>query len=121
MSSMSEPERISTGSSGLDDILGGGLDRDRVYLVEGKPGSGKTTIAMQFLLEGARQGERGLYVAMSETRRELELVAKRHEWSLADVEIFENFFMSEFVPKMQNVKFHYIRLLLSLTTIALSL
>jgi circadian clock protein KaiC len=81
--------RIPTGCAGLDDILGGGLDRDRVYLVEGKPGSGKTTIAMQFLLEGARRGERGLYVAMSETRRELELVALRHGWSLAGIDIYE--------------------------------
>jgi circadian clock protein KaiC len=82
-------ERISTGCEGLDNILSGGLDRDRVYLVEGKPGSGKTTIAMQFLLEGARHGERTLYVAMSETRRELELVAQRHGWSLEGIDIFE--------------------------------
>ena len=84
-----EAERISTGCAGLDDILGGGLDRDRTYLVEGRPGSGKTTIAMQFLLEGARRGEAGLYVSMAETRRELELVAQRHGWSLKGIEIFE--------------------------------
>ena len=71
-----ERGRISTGCAGLDDILGGGLDPNRIYLVEGRPGSGKTTIAMQFLLEGLRQGERVLYVAMSETKQELELVAK---------------------------------------------
>jgi circadian clock protein KaiC len=82
-------ERISTGCEGLDDILGGGLDRDRLYLVEGRPGSGKTTIAMQFLLEGVRRGERVLYVSMSETRRELELVAQRHGWPLAGLDIFE--------------------------------
>lgn len=82
-------DRISTGCDGLDDVLGGGIDRDRVYLIEGRPGSGKTTIAMQFLLEGARRGEAGLYVSMSETRRELELVAQRHGWSLHEVEIFE--------------------------------
>jgi circadian clock protein KaiC len=81
--------RISTGCAGLDDILRGGLDRDRMYLVEGRPGTGKTTIAMQFLLEGVRKAERGLYVSMSETRRELELVAKRHGWSLAGLDIFE--------------------------------
>jgi circadian clock protein KaiC len=57
-----EPERASTGSIGLDDILGGGFDADRVYLVEGRPGTGKTTLALQFLLEGARRGERCLYV-----------------------------------------------------------
>uniref|UniRef100_UPI0025D4EB1F ATPase domain-containing protein n=1 Tax=Sphingomonas sp. TaxID=28214 RepID=UPI0025D4EB1F len=61
--------RISTGSVGLDDILGGGIDTNRLYLYEGRPGSGKTTIAMQFLLEGARLGERVLYITLSETRR----------------------------------------------------
>ena len=84
-----EVTRVSTGCEGLDNILGGGLDSDRIYLVEGRPGSGKTTIAMQFLLEGIRQGERVLYVAMSETRRELELVARRHGWRLDGMDIFE--------------------------------
>ena len=81
--------RISTGSVGLDDILCGGLDPDRVYLYEGRPGTGKTTIALQFLLEGARLGERVLYVTLSETQRELQLVGKRHGWSLDGVDIFE--------------------------------
>src|SRR5205085_7410289 len=89
MATEGERERISTGCAGLDNILGGGLDPDRVYLVEGRPGSGKTTIAMQFLLEGVKQGERVLYVSMSETRRELELVANRHGWSLKGLDIFE--------------------------------
>ncbi|ARP81725.1 circadian clock protein KaiC [Bordetella genomosp. 8] len=81
--------RISTGSTGLDDILAGGLDRYRMYLYEGNPGTGKTTIAMQFLLAGARQGERVLYIALSETRQEVALVAKRHGWSLEGIDIFE--------------------------------
>src|SRR5690242_8086514 len=81
--------RISTGSEGLDDILGGGFDRDRLYLYEGRPGTGKTTIALQFLLEGARRGERGLYITMSETGRELNLVARRHGWSLDGIDLFE--------------------------------
>ena len=66
-----DPPRISTGSAGLDDILGGGLDPNRLYLYEGRPGTGKTTIALQFLLEGARRGERVLYITLSETEREL--------------------------------------------------
>lgn len=82
-------ERISTGSEGLDAILGGGLDPHRMYLYEGRPGTGKTTIALQFLLEGVRRGERVLYITLSETRRELALVAKRHGWTLDGIEIFE--------------------------------
>ena len=59
--------RISTGNSGLDSILRGGLPPNRLYLLEGAPGSGKTTFALQFLLEGIRQGERCLYITLSET------------------------------------------------------
>jgi circadian clock protein KaiC len=81
--------RISTGSAGLDDILGGGFDANRMYLYEGRPGTGKTTMALQFLLRGIRSGERVLYVSLSETKRELDLVAKRHGWSLEGVDIFE--------------------------------
>ncbi len=81
--------RVSTGSEGLDDILGGGFDANRLYLYEGRPGTGKTTIALQFLLDGARKGERVLYVTLSETKRELNLVAKRHGWSLAGIDVFE--------------------------------
>lgn len=85
----SELPRISTGSAGLDDILGGGIDPQRMYLYEGRPGSGKTTLALQFLLEGVRRGERTLYITLSETERELRLVAKRHGWSLDGVTVFE--------------------------------
>ncbi|PDT86972.1 circadian clock protein KaiC [Bradyrhizobium sp. Y36] len=81
--------RVSTGSEGLDDILGGGLDANRMYLYEGRPGTGKTTIALQFLLRGVRGGERVLYISLSETQRELSLVARRHGWSLQGVDIFE--------------------------------
>ena len=81
--------RISTGLSGLDDILGGGFDPDRLYLVEGTPGSGKTTLALQFLLEGVKSGEKVLYITLSESESELRLVATRHGWSLDGVPIFQ--------------------------------
>ena len=84
-----EPARVSTGSAGLDDILGGGLDANRMYLVEGRPGTGKTTIALQFLLEGVRRGENVLYVTLSETLTELRLVAVRHGWTLDGMDVFE--------------------------------
>lgn len=82
-------DTISTGNPGLDLILKGGLPASRLYLVEGIPGSGKTTLALQFLQEGVRKGERVLYITLSETREELEVVAASHGWSLADVEVFE--------------------------------
>src|SRR5689334_21919735 len=87
--STTNPDRISTGSDALDHILGGGFDPNRVYLYEGKPGTGKTTISLQFLLEGVRQGEPTLYVTLSETEKELRLVAERHGWSLAGIDVFE--------------------------------
>ena len=80
---------ISTGIPGLDDVLSGGLDPDRLYLIEGEPGTGKTTIALQFLLEGASRGEKGLCVTLSESERELRLVARRHGWSIDELSVFE--------------------------------
>jgi circadian clock protein KaiC len=73
----------------MDHILGGGLPANRLYLVEGDPGVGKTTFALQFLLQGAREGEKGLYITLSETREELQAVARSHGWSLEGFEIFE--------------------------------
>src|SRR5215210_4997181 len=74
--------RLATGVIGLDSILEGGFPANRVYLVEGDPGTGKTTLALQFLMEGARLGESGLYVTLSETKEELEAVAYSHGWKL---------------------------------------
>ena len=78
-----------TGVVGLDDILNGGLARGRLYLVEGVPGSGKTTLAMQFLIDGAKRGEKVLYITLSETREELESVARSHGWDLSGISIRE--------------------------------
>src|ERR1700761_4435134 len=86
---MHDLPRSKTGISALDDILHGGLIAERLYLVDGNPGSGKTTLALQFLLEGARQGEKCLYVTLSETRQELEAGARSHDWSLEGVDIVE--------------------------------
>lgn len=82
-------ELFTTGIAGLDDILGGGLSRNHLYLIEGDPGTGKTTIAMQFLMEGARQGQKGLYVTLSESKAELLEIGESHGWSLDEINIFE--------------------------------
>jgi circadian clock protein KaiC len=74
---------------GLDDILGGGFVRGRLHLIEGRPGTGKTTLAMQFVLAGRDRSETSLYVSMSETRAELEAVAAAHGWSLEGIELQE--------------------------------
>ena len=88
-SSPPPPGAATTGVVGLDDILGGGLPRDHVYLVQGHPGVGKTTLALQFLLEGARRGERGLYITLSESEADLREGAASHGWSLDGVNVFE--------------------------------
>src|SRR6187431_2951361 len=81
--------RAATGIEGFDDVLGGGLTPQRLYLVEGVPGSGKTTLALQFLLEGIAHGEAVLYVTLSETAEELRAVAASHGWSLDGITIRE--------------------------------
>ncbi|MHC2106735.1 ATPase domain-containing protein [Methylobacterium sp. CM6246] len=81
--------RISTGVPGLDDILCGGLTPSRLYLLEGTPGTGKTTLALQFLRAGAARGEPTLYVTLSETGQELRASAATHGWSLDGIELYE--------------------------------
>lgn len=85
----------ATGIPGLDEILCGGLPAHRLYVVEGDPGSGKTTLALQFLLEGVRRGERVLYVSLSETREELHDVAASHDWTLDGIDLVELHSLSE--------------------------
>ncbi len=82
-------DRAETGIGGLDAVLEGGLPRDWIYLVQGAPGTGKTTLGLQFLLEGVRLGERVLYVTLSHTERELRGIAHSHGWSLDDVPLYE--------------------------------
>jgi circadian clock protein KaiC len=85
----STEDRIRTGVTGLDNILEGGLPKGHLYLVEGDPGTGKTTLALQFLLEGTSQGERGMYVTLSESKLELEQVAVSHGWKTESFTIYE--------------------------------
>lgn len=90
MSEIADNNKARIGVAGLDDILVGGLARGHLYLLEGNPGTGKTTIALQFLVEGHERGEKGLYVTLSETESELRLTANSHGWEIdAKFEIFE--------------------------------
>ncbi len=81
--------QAETGIAGLDDVLAGGLERGRVFLLEGQPGTGKTTLATSFLMAGRDAGERGLYITLSETEDELRAVARTHGWDLSNIDIFE--------------------------------
>jgi circadian clock protein KaiC len=83
----SNTSKETTGVAGLDDVLGGGLPSNRLYVVEGDPGSGKTTLSLQFLREGARLGQRTLYVTLSETLEELSEVAASHGWTLEGINL----------------------------------
>ncbi len=100
-------ERCPSGVEGLDDILAGGLPRECFYLIQGDPGSGKTTLALQFLLEGLRRGESVFYITLSETRQELLTVVESHGWSLEGIEVLELSAIEQLVrPEAHTTVFH---------------
>ncbi|NVD98575.1 ATPase domain-containing protein [Massilia sp. BJB1822] len=109
--------RLASGVPGLDTVLAGGLTRDRLYLVEGEPGTGKTTLALQFLNEGVRQGERALYITLAETAVELRAVAASHGWDMAGIQI-EEIIPDEdsLAPDQQYTIFHPSEIELGLTS-----
>jgi circadian clock protein KaiC len=103
----SESKVCSTGIAGLDKILNGGLPRHRFYMIQGDPGVGKTTLALQFLLEGAAAGEKGLYITLSETKDELLEVARSHGWNLSGIDVLELTTMEQqALSESQNSLFH---------------
>lgn len=100
-------DRYSTGIKGLDHILGGGFPVNRLYLMQGEPGTGKTTIAFQFLLEGIKRGETCLYISFSESREELQAVAKSHGWDISKLNMLELGSIEEQLkPEAQNTIFY---------------
>src|ERR1051325_6039884 len=110
-------DRVSTGISGLDDVLLGGFPRSHFYLVEGDPGTGKATLGLHFLLEGRDHGEKSLYVTLSETKRELRDVAASHGWTLDGIDVYELGDLEERLnPERQYTVFHPAEIELSETT-----
>lgn len=115
-----EQKKLSVGIEGLDNVLEGGLPENHIYLVEGEPGTGKTTLALQFLLEGVERGESVLYVTLSETKNELINVARSHRWSLDGLNIYELIPSDESLkPESQYTIFHPSEIELNETTSAI--
>jgi circadian clock protein KaiC len=97
ITSLEHPPLAATGIPGFDDIIGGGLTPNRMYLIEGDPGAGKTTLALQFMMEGVRRKEPVVYVTLSETRAELEGIAQSHGWSL------EGIYVHDLLPSQESL------------------
>lgn len=116
---MSTAELVQTGVGGLDEVLNGGLPQDRLYLIDGDPGAGKTTLGLQFLLAGVKNNEKVLYVTLSETKKEVEAVAHSHGWDISKVEIFELRSAAEIEVDNQNTFFHPSEIELGETTKAI--
>ena len=111
---------VGTGIPGLDSILRGGLPRDRIYLIDGDPGTGKTTLALQFLIAGRQAGEKGLYVTLSETATELRAVAASHGYDLTGIVLHELISSEAAVlPENQYTVFHPSEVELGATTKAI--
>ncbi|MES3039374.1 MAG: ATPase domain-containing protein, partial [Bdellovibrionota bacterium] len=119
MSTTALPRIIKTGVHGLDEILNGGLPRNRIYLIDGDPGAGKTTLGLQFLMEGVRSSERVLYVTLSETKAEVEAVAESHGWDISGIEMFELRSEDQLDADNQNTFFHPSEIELGETTKAI--
>lgn len=102
---MEQQEKLLTGIPEFDIVLRGGLPKNRIHLLEGKPGTGKTTMALRFLMEGVKRGEKCLYVVMSESERELRTAAKSHGWSLDGVDICEIVPVEANIDDQQSVLF----------------
>ena len=100
-------QKHSSGVPGLDEILSGGLPKGQIYLLQGRPGTGKTTLALQFLNEGVRLGEKVLYVTFSETLSELKTVVASHGWTGEGLEFLElSALATEIGTKSSTTLFH---------------
>ena len=110
-------KRLKTGIPGLDTILNGGFPENRLYLMQGEPGTGKTTIAFQFLLEGIKNGETCLYISFSESKEELQSVADSHDWDISKLHLLELGAIEEQLkPESQNTVFYASEVEMSQTT-----
>ncbi|MEZ0392882.1 MAG: ATPase domain-containing protein [Pseudobdellovibrionaceae bacterium] len=112
-------KKVKTGILGLDEVLNGGLPENRLYLIDGDPGAGKTTLGLQFLLEGVAHGEKVLYVTLSETRAEVQAVATSHGWDISKIAVFELRTEDQIEVDNQNTFFHPSEIELGETTKAI--